>query len=519
MSTEDVLGGQAESPTRPLRVHTSLLIRNSLLNLCGQVAPLAIGLFAIPLLVHGLGIDRFGVLTLAWLLIGYFSLFDLGMAKALTQVVAGEATGGESGRVGHTVWTAWIVMLLSGLVGAVIACGIAPWMVDGPLNISPSLRAETLPALLVLGLSIPVVIVTAGIRGVLEAVQRFGFISALRVLNGAFSYIAPVVMLSISDSLLAIVSVLALGRVIVLVAHLVFCLHVVPGIRVRPRFSLDVLVKLLRLGGWITVSNVISPVMAYLDRFAVAAMVSAAAVAYYATPLSMVTNVLAVPFAITGVLFPAFAAAHAREPLRTTALLTRGFKVTLLLLLPITVVIVALARSGMRVWLGEEFALHSAAVLQVLTVGILFNGCAQVPSNLIQSVGRADLTARLHLLEVLPYVAVMCWATAAWGILGTAVVWSARTAIDLFCLLALARRAAASITLRLSEAEVPASLAAAGLIFAALSERLASWTAALAAVVLLASAVCFAIPRGARVVSVGAAVRQRFARSNGGGIA
>jgi len=56
----------------------SRLSRNTVLNLVGQCAPLLVAIFAIPLLIRGLGTDRFGVLTLAWVVIGYFSLFDLG---------------------------------------------------------------------------------------------------------------------------------------------------------------------------------------------------------------------------------------------------------------------------------------------------------------------------------------------------------------------------------------------------------------------------------------------------------
>ena len=53
----------------------------------GQGMPLLAVWFAIPLLIQGLGTDRFGVWTLAWMVMGYFSLFDLGLGRALTQAV------------------------------------------------------------------------------------------------------------------------------------------------------------------------------------------------------------------------------------------------------------------------------------------------------------------------------------------------------------------------------------------------------------------------------------------------
>lgn len=68
-----------------------LLARNTLWNLAAQILPMAVALFAIPILIRGIGVPRFGVLSLAWIVIGYFSLFDFGMGRALTKLVAEKA--------------------------------------------------------------------------------------------------------------------------------------------------------------------------------------------------------------------------------------------------------------------------------------------------------------------------------------------------------------------------------------------------------------------------------------------
>src|ERR1700721_1057348 len=65
-----------------------LLARNTVWNLVGQIAPMAVGLFAIPRLISSLGTDRFGVLTIAWMVVGYFSFFDLGLGRAMTNLLS-----------------------------------------------------------------------------------------------------------------------------------------------------------------------------------------------------------------------------------------------------------------------------------------------------------------------------------------------------------------------------------------------------------------------------------------------
>jgi len=69
------------------------------LNLFGQVIPLGVAVVAVPVLIRALGEGRFGVLALAWALIGYFTLLDFGLGRALTQA-ASEAIGqGDSERL------------------------------------------------------------------------------------------------------------------------------------------------------------------------------------------------------------------------------------------------------------------------------------------------------------------------------------------------------------------------------------------------------------------------------------
>jgi len=436
-----------------------LLVRNTVLNLIGQGFPLVTAIFAIPVLVKGLGIDRFGVLTLAWMVIGYFSLFDLGTGRALTKFVAEKLGAGQEETIPALVRTSLFLMLILGVVGTVVVGLLSPWLVRRVLNIPMALHAETLYSFYVLGLSIPVVITTAGLRGVLEAKQRFGFINAVRIASGVFTFLAPLLVLLFSKSLIPIVAVLAAGRLLVLLLHWAFCLHVMPALRRRVAVQLAVVTPLLRFGGWLTVSNIVSPIMVYVDRFLVAGLVSIAAVAYYVTPFSVVTNLWMIPGAVVGVLFPAFATSFVQDRDRARRLFARGVKYVFLAMFPVALLGVAFAREGLNLWLGTEFAQHSTRVLHFLMVGVFINSLAHIPSSLVQSAGRPDLTAKLHLIELPFYLVAVWWMTRTFGIEGTAIVWSARVTVDALILFRLARRVLPEPPFGFQHAELPAGLA------------------------------------------------------------
>lgn len=405
------------------------LARNTLWNLFGQGAPLVVAIFSIPPLVHGLGTERFGVLTLVWLVIGYFSLFDLGIGRALTQLVAEKLGVDDEHRIPSLVWTAMILMAGLGIVGAVIVALISPLLVQSGLKIPQNLYGEVLPAFYAMAIAIPFVVSTTGLAGVLAAKQRFDIVNVLRIPMGLYTFLAPLVVLQFSQNLSHIAWALAAGRFLFLVLHIFACLRVLPGLR-KPAIDLAMVKPLFRFGAWMTVSNVVGPLMVYMDRFIIGLLLPMAAVAYYATPYEVVTRLWIVPTAIVAVLFPAFASLYATDPSRAASLCGRGIRYVLLLMFPAALIIVVFAKQGLLIWLGPEFAEQSAVVLQWLAVGVFVNSVCQVPFALIQGTGRPDITAKLHLLQV-PFYFLFLWVLLQnHGIEGAAMAWTGRIFLD-----------------------------------------------------------------------------------------
>jgi len=417
-----------------------LLARNVIWNLVGNGAPMFVAVISIPVLIHELGKDRFGVLALAWALIGYASLFDLGLGRALTQLVAKKLGAGEEREVPTLVWTSLLLMLLLGVAGALAAVLLSPWLVHHALNVPLTLQPETLQSFYLLGLSIPLVITTAGLRGLLEAHQRFGMINALRIPMGIYSFASPLLVLPFSRSIFPVVGILAVGRLIGCIGHALLCIRVVPELRERIAWHGAAAGPLLRFGGWMTVSNIVSPLMVTFDRFLIGALVSMTAVAYYATPYELVTKLLIIPGALVGVMFPAFSASFSQDRGRTAALYSRCVKYAFLILFPTILLTVGLAQNGLTLWLGADFAQHSFRVLQWLAVGVFFNSLAQVPFALVQGVGRPDLTAILHIVELPFYLLVTWWLISIYGIEGAAIAWTSRVGLDALLLFVIAKR-------------------------------------------------------------------------------
>ena len=71
----------------PSMKRDATIARNTGWNFVGTALPIAVAVIAIPPLIRELGVERFGVLTLAWVITGYFALFDFGLGRATTKFV------------------------------------------------------------------------------------------------------------------------------------------------------------------------------------------------------------------------------------------------------------------------------------------------------------------------------------------------------------------------------------------------------------------------------------------------
>ncbi len=414
------------------------LARSMVWNLAAQLLPLAVALVCIPFIIQRAGVARFGVLALAWALIGYSALFDLGLGRALTKRVA-EQLAGDTTVIASTIWTGLAMMSLLGLIGAGGLYALAPWLAASALAIPEALVPEALAGFRLIALAVPLVTLMAGLRGVAESYQQFRRIAGINTILGILSYGGPLVVLAYSATLPAAVLALIGSRLLGLAAFTWLVVATVPGMRTCGPVR-GAVQPLLHFGSWLTVSSIVGPLMDSMDRFIVGTMMSVEAVAYYVTPFDLVGRLRMLFGPLAGVLFPAFATALAADRPRAFALYLTGLRHTLILITPPVLVLVLFAEEGLRLWLGPEFAQQGTPVARWLAIGQLISAMAAMPYALLQAGGRPDLTARLHLIELPLYLALVWPLVGAFGITGAAAAWTIRVLIDAILLFLLGNR-------------------------------------------------------------------------------
>ena len=410
-------------------IGNNLLIKNSFINLFGYIFPALVAIITLPILINFLGIERFGVLSLAWMITGYFSFFDFGIGRALVKLLS-ENLSLKKQIVNELIWTAIIITIFIGIIISLSFYLSSSFLTYRIFKIPFHLQDEVKKSFNILSISIPIILLTIILRGILESYQRFVNISILRIIISSLIYIGPLLVSIYSNNIFYIVSLLVIIRLIELIFYVYFCKSISPDLFNKFKINQSLIIKYLNFGVWMMISNIINPLMYYIDRFTIAAIISLSALTYYIISMEIIIRMMIIPSAICGVLFPAMSYVLKTNKNHAVTLFYNGIKFTFIVILPIFLCIFFFAREGLTVWLGEEFAEQGANILRILMIGGLINSLSFFPFSMLHAAGRPDITAKLHIIESPLYLALIWILTTKFGVLGAAIAWTSKTTID-----------------------------------------------------------------------------------------
>jgi O-antigen/teichoic acid export membrane protein len=424
-----------------IRLLRSKTAKNSYLNLIGLAVPLVIGVALVPITMHGLGIARFGLLSLALTVLEYSSLFALGLGPATTKYVA-EAIARNDDNTSDLIVMSMVGQTVLGAVGGSVLIALGPLLANHIFAVPPNLRGEAVAAFRLIGVMVPATLLLLSLFGALEGASRFDQVTLWRIPISTMSFIIPAVAVTHGVGLPAILASLVIVRLIVCGVLVRVVSSNIPGFRWRWPRDWGKLQPLLSFGGWLSISNVVSPTLVYADRFILGALRGISAVGLYSAPFDAVMRLLMIPGSLARAIFPTVSALHGtsqRESLRP--LFLRAVLMVVLLLIGPLALLVVFAPQLLQLWLGPQVADAAGTAIRILAIGLLFNAAALVPSTFLSAIGRPDINARFHLLELVVHLPLAWWLVSRYGIVGAASAWSIRVILD-FTLLFWASRQA-----------------------------------------------------------------------------
>jgi O-antigen/teichoic acid export membrane protein len=413
---------------------TTPLRRSFVFNLIYPVVRLAVAIVTVPIYVHHVGDARYGVISIVWILLGYFGFLDLGLSRAATNALAKlrDASQPERARVLLTTTT---LNLCFGILGSVLLYVVGGYLFEHVLSVPQDLKPEVESALPWIACLFPMALVSGSALGALESRERFLQANLFQMLGMTLSQVVPVIMaVFVSPSLTVVIPSVAVAQAFSMAMQLAYVYHLEGPISFKA-FDRSEARKLLGYGGWVTVTAVVGPILNSADQFLIGSVIGVAEVAHYAVPMNFVMRTQIFPVALGRTFFPRMSVLSREAALQLggRALQTLGYGYGAL-----CAPAIVLSPVFFRYWIGHDFALVSAPVAQILIIGVWINGLAFVAYTLAQGQGRPDVTGKLHFSEVLPFLVILWLFTSTFGIKGAATAWSLRSTLDALALFWLA---------------------------------------------------------------------------------
>ncbi|MEM5286928.1 flippase, partial [Paraburkholderia sabiae] len=410
------------------------ILRNVVINLIGLVLPTFVSLVTVPSYIKLLGVERYGVISLVWTLIGYFSILDLGMSMAAQNHISKARASNDADACEQVFWSATWLNLATGIVGGLVIYFGAALYTAYFSKVSPELQHEVYMALPWLAVAIPLANVSWVFAGAINGAERFGIYNTNQTLGTFLFQLLPLAAAWMMGPTLQNVLAAAVITRFLLAVLLGRAALDVLGIRriYRPRYA--VARELFEFGSWMLIASITSVVAESLDRVMLGTSLGARFVTYYTVPQNLVTRLNIVPTAMQRTLFPRLSAVGRDD---ADVIMRQSLEFLNGVFTPVALVAMIVLEPFLRAWVGSEIADVAGPVGRILIISVWLVGQANLARILIQSQVHPASAARLGLFE-LPFFAGALWfGITHFGLTGAAVVVAARGLFDYVVLLRL----------------------------------------------------------------------------------
>lgn len=390
-----------------------------------SLLPSLVGLVTSPIILKNAGIEKLGYLTIIWSITGFFSLFEFGISKSITYYISKFK---DDYFLRSKFFSCGFFLLLLLSVFIVLVGFIILFIVSGFTSL---LTNELIISIVVVIITIPVVINSNVFKSVLEGDMRFALVSSIRLPTGIFLFLVPLILSYKYTELY----IFCLGILVVRIISCTFYYVMSSGV---VHFNYKFVTKsecktILRFGGWLTVSNTIVPILTQIDRYFLLASTGVIGVSYYTTTQDALSRSLIIPSSIVSVIFPYFSREDNEEEKKK--ILIKSVLAVSFIFFALTIFFYFYAKEILTLWMGADFASQSYIYSIYIMLCMTINAIGYVPYNYIQSFDRTDITAKLHLIQIVFYLPILFVLIKIYGIWGAIASWILRIVFDTLSLL------------------------------------------------------------------------------------
>ncbi|MEO1020099.1 MAG: oligosaccharide flippase family protein [Pseudomonadota bacterium] len=406
-----------------------------MINLVFALVPIFVTLVTVPLYIEAVGLERYGILSLIWLLAGMFGFLDLGMGAATNYMIARAHSDPSATPIGAVVSTTAVINFGIGCI-----LGMMFWIALGPLafgNVegTESLKAEIQEAIVWIALLAPLTLAAAVFRHALDGQRKFITVNSIGTIGQAMTVVvALIVAIVFGPELTNLVLSIVLVRLAMLVCYMVF---VFATVKIERFMNRTELAELIKFGGWQTLFSSLTGLVSALDRFVVGWISGAGATATYAIAFSLSRRLGFFASAFMRTLYPRLSSVVELSTRRE--LVRRALNSVSCVMLCVTVPSIIIVRPFLSLWLGEELDQTVGPIAQVLLIAFFMQTLLSVLFIFKRASGLPETPAKVRAVTTIPFIITLITLVSLFGGIGAAYALAVRFGFELVWMLNSAR--------------------------------------------------------------------------------
>jgi O-antigen/teichoic acid export membrane protein len=401
--------------------------RNAIGNLIGRVGGAMLTLAALPIVIHLIGIESYGIIGFFASLQAVFGLLDLGLSMTMMREMARTGHDAEQARrTRDLIRTLEIVYCSIGVVIACIAVAIAPLLATKWLNAQTLSTGAVRESIALMGFALacqwPIALYDGGISG-LQRQVAVNVVTLSATILRTLASIAVLYFLSRSVQAYLLTQGIAFGLQALVLRHVLW--KSVPPSADRPQFRSEIVGELWRFAGAVNITTALGLVLTQADKVILSKVVPLGVFGHYALANTAASGLYYIIGPLFTAIYPQLAQnAAAGNEQRLRELYHRGCQFIAVCVFPTGIVFAFFSREVLLLWTQDaKVAAGAAAAASLLACGTVLHAAMHLPYGLQLSYGWTALamTANAVFAALMPLL-VYILATK-YGIAGAACVW------------------------------------------------------------------------------------------------
>ena len=404
--------------------HGERFLRNVLWNWLGVITNLAVGILLSRYIIQKLGAERYGIWVLIFSILDYFWFFDLGLNTAVTNFCARYLARDEPEKINEVINTALFYFSIISLLIMAVTLGLS-WRVDSFFEVAPAHRKEFATLVTMTGMSWALCVVLQMFVSALDGFQRFDMTSRVWVATLIVRSSCYALLLKFGFGLVEMGAVFVVCQVLGYIVNFQNFAKAFPELRFARRFvSFPVFKEIVKYGLHSFLANSSGLLLNQSGPVLIGHFLPSSFVGFYGLPARLLQYAVDAVSRIGIVTRSSAADLRARgrhEDVLQLGIYANRYSFTLFM--PMALALVVYGREIIRLWVGSEFATHSAPLIPIFLIANGFVLAGQYNSSAILfGISKHGGYARGLLVEGILNVIGLWIFIPRYGILGAACV-------------------------------------------------------------------------------------------------